>query len=56
MNPPASDQHYRYIGEWVGTKLRWSAPVDQEELRALEVYGEADFVIRPNSQPRQVTR
>jgi hypothetical protein len=28
--------HCRYVGEWVGTKLRWGLAVDDGELAALE--------------------
>ncbi|TXS52757.1 HNH endonuclease family protein [Streptomyces sp. t39] len=38
--PPAADVHCRYIGEWVGTKLRWGLAIDEAELATLEVYGE----------------
>ncbi|MFE0255130.1 HNH endonuclease family protein [Streptomyces sp. NPDC059010] len=34
--PPAADAHCRYVGEWVGTKLRWGLAVDDAELAALE--------------------
>ncbi|MFH8701885.1 HNH endonuclease family protein [Streptomyces chartreusis] len=34
--PPAADVHCRYVGEWVGTKLRWGLAVDDVELAALE--------------------
>jgi hypothetical protein len=34
--PPAADVHCRYVGEWVGTKLRWGLAVDDAELAALE--------------------
>ncbi|GGX58603.1 HNH endonuclease family protein [Streptomyces chartreusis] len=34
--PPAADVHCRYVGEWVGTKLRWGLAVDDGELAALE--------------------
>ncbi|MFK0127108.1 HNH endonuclease family protein [Streptomyces nigra] len=34
--PPATAVHCRYIGEWVGTKLRWNLTVDEVELTALQ--------------------
>ncbi|MGI5405184.1 HNH endonuclease family protein [Streptomyces chartreusis] len=34
--PPAADVHCQYVGEWVGTKLRWGLAVDDAELAALE--------------------
>ncbi|WP_435217077.1 HNH endonuclease family protein [Streptomyces sp. bgisy034] len=34
--PPAADVHCRYVGEWVGTKLRWGLAVDDAELDSLE--------------------
>ncbi|MET9110337.1 HNH endonuclease family protein [Streptomyces zhihengii] len=39
--PSAGDQHCRYIGEWVGTKLRWGLSVDQAEQETLLVFAEA---------------
>lgn len=38
--PPAADQHCRYIGEWVATKLRWQLSTDTTELDALKVFAE----------------
>ncbi|MFF4888122.1 HNH endonuclease family protein [Streptomyces nigra] len=34
--PPATEVHCRYVGEWVGTKLRWGLAVDDVELAALQ--------------------
>ncbi|MEW2556977.1 HNH endonuclease family protein [Streptomyces zhihengii] len=39
--PPAADVHCRYLGEWVGTKLRWGLSADEAELKTLEAFGEA---------------
>ncbi|MFE6633539.1 hypothetical protein [Streptomyces tendae] len=33
--PPASEAHCRYVGEWVGTKLRWGLSADEAEVAAL---------------------
>ncbi|MEU7400696.1 HNH endonuclease family protein [Streptomyces sp. NPDC044948] len=33
--PPAAEAHCRYVGEWVGTKLRWSLTADEREVAAL---------------------
>lgn len=33
--PPAAEGHYRYVAEWVGTKLRWSLTADETEVAAL---------------------
>jgi hypothetical protein len=38
--PPASDQFCRYIGEWIGTKLRWGLAVDTAELEALKTFAD----------------
>jgi hypothetical protein len=38
--PPASDQYCRYIGEWIGTKLRWSLSVDTAALEALKAFAD----------------
>ncbi|MFD3621072.1 HNH endonuclease family protein [Streptomyces sp. NPDC058676] len=38
--PPASEQHCRYISEWVGTKLRWELTADPTELEALKVFAD----------------
>jgi hypothetical protein len=38
--PPASDQYCRYIGEWIGTKLRWGPAVDKAELDALKTFAD----------------
>jgi hypothetical protein len=38
--PPASDQYCRYIGEWIGTKLRWGLAVDKAELEALQTFAD----------------
>jgi hypothetical protein len=38
--PPASDQYCRYIGEWIGTKLRWSLTIDTAELEALKTFAD----------------
>lgn len=39
--PPLPDAHCRYIGEWVGTKMRWGLTADQAEADALTTYAEA---------------
>jgi hypothetical protein len=36
--PPASDQCCRYIGEWIGTKLRWGLAIDKAKLEALKAF------------------
>lgn len=33
--PPAADARCRYVGEWVGTKLRWGLTIDESEQAAL---------------------
>jgi hypothetical protein len=38
--PPATDQYCRYIGEWIGTKLRWGLAVDTAELEALKTFAD----------------
>jgi hypothetical protein len=38
--PPASDQYCRYIGEWIGTKLRWGLAADKDELEALKTFAD----------------
>jgi hypothetical protein len=37
---PATDQYCRYIGEWIGTKLRWGLAVDKAELEALKTFAD----------------
>jgi hypothetical protein len=39
--PPVADVQCRYVGERVGTKLRWGLAVDAEELETLTAFGEA---------------
>ncbi|MEW2425993.1 HNH endonuclease family protein [Streptomyces nigra] len=34
--PPVTSVHCRYVGEWVGTKLRWGLAVDDVEVIALQ--------------------
>jgi hypothetical protein len=38
--PPATEQYCRYIGEWIGTKLRWGLTVDKTELDALKTFAD----------------
>ncbi|MFF5977127.1 HNH endonuclease family protein [Streptomyces sp. NPDC012769] len=38
--PLASEATCRYLGEWVGTKLRWGLAADQGEIDALTVYAD----------------
>ncbi|MFD3622536.1 HNH endonuclease family protein [Streptomyces sp. NPDC058676] len=38
--PPASEQHCRYVSEWVGTKLRWGLTADSAEVEALKVFAD----------------
>jgi hypothetical protein len=39
--PPVAGVQCRYVGERVGTELRWGLAVDAEELETLTVFGEA---------------
>jgi hypothetical protein len=48
--PPASDQFCRYIGEWIGTKLRWDLAVDKAELDALKTFADG-----PCEEPSSTT-
>ncbi|MGW7285218.1 hypothetical protein ACWGH4_06955 [Streptomyces sp. NPDC054847] len=38
--PSATDQYCRYVGEWIGTKLRWGLAVEKVELEALKTFAD----------------
>ncbi|MFI1014412.1 HNH endonuclease [Streptomyces sp. NPDC020965] len=38
--PPESTPYCRYIGEWVGTKLRWGLSTDKDELESLKLFAD----------------
>ncbi|MFF9472672.1 HNH endonuclease [Streptomyces roseolus] len=45
----------RYVGEWVGTKLRWGLSVDKDEKEALKLFGDGpceETVVRRSTAPR----
>ncbi|MFH9195528.1 HNH endonuclease family protein [Streptomyces globisporus] len=47
--PPSPVAQCRYVGEWVGTKLRWDLTADDRELEALKVYAQGpceDTIVR----------
>ncbi|MDQ0840415.1 hypothetical protein QFZ68_000095 [Streptomyces sp. V1I6] len=51
--PPASDQYCRYIGEWIGTKLRWGLAVDKVELEVLKTFADGNRH-RPPAGPIEI--
>ncbi|MFF8960387.1 HNH endonuclease [Streptomyces sp. NPDC014894] len=38
--PPESSAICRYIGDWVGTKLRWGLTADKEEMEVLKLFAD----------------
>ncbi|MEU5218172.1 HNH endonuclease [Streptomyces sp. NPDC020807] len=38
--PEDSTRYCRYVGEWVGTKLRWGLSVDKDEMEALKLFAD----------------
>ncbi|MFD3530294.1 HNH endonuclease [Streptomyces sp. NPDC058664] len=53
---PAENARYcRYVGEWVGTKLRWGLSVDKDEREALKLFADGpceDTVVHRSTAPR----
>ncbi|MFC8957223.1 HNH endonuclease [Streptomyces sp. NPDC057101] len=53
---PAENARYcRYVGEWVGTKLRWGLSVDKDEMEALKLFADGpceDTVVHRSTAPR----
>ncbi|MFD7965488.1 hypothetical protein ACFV5J_32310 [Streptomyces zaomyceticus] len=39
--PPLPHAHCRYIGKWVGTKMRWGLTANQADADSLATHGEA---------------
>ncbi|MFF1506390.1 HNH endonuclease [Streptomyces sp. NPDC058326] len=53
--PADKDRYCRYVGEWVGTKLRWGLSVDKDEMEALKLFADGpceDTVVHRSTAPR----
>ncbi|MFF5971176.1 DUF1524 domain-containing protein [Streptomyces sp. NPDC012769] len=38
--PSAEAHHCRYLGDWVGTKLRWGLTADKDEMETLKLFAD----------------
>ncbi|MER8040585.1 HNH endonuclease [Streptomyces hydrogenans] len=53
--PEGSAAYCRYVGEWVGTKLRWGLSVDKDEMEALKLFADGpceETVVLRSTAPR----
>lgn len=57
--PPSPDVRFRYVAEWVATKLRRQFTADDRELEALKVYADGpceDTIVRCTPAARPTRR
>ncbi|MGW0121979.1 HNH endonuclease [Streptomyces sp. NPDC003327] len=53
--PSNAAAYCRYVGEWVGTKMRWGLSVDKDELEALKLFADGpceETVVVRSTAPR----
>ncbi|MDX2292728.1 MULTISPECIES: HNH endonuclease [Streptomyces] len=53
--PDGNAAYCRYVGEWVGTKLRWGLSVDKDEMEALKLFADGpceETVVLRSTAPR----
>ncbi|MFF2777615.1 HNH endonuclease [Streptomyces sp. NPDC058052] len=53
--PDGNAAYCRYVGEWVGTKLRWGLTVDKDEMEALKLFADGpceETVVQRSTAPR----
>ncbi|MEU4065539.1 DUF1524 domain-containing protein [Streptomyces wedmorensis] len=53
--PSDAGRYCRYVGEWVGTKLRWGLSADKDEVEALKLFADGpceETVVLRSTAPR----